>query len=283
MFRCPTLAKHLRWHSSNHSTDGKMRSAVDSKEWRFIHYPDFDRDARNIRMGLVLDGVNPYNLQSSKHSVWPVLMVFYNLPPYLVTKRFFISLTMIIPGPNSPSADSIDTFMQPLVHELKKLWHGVPAVDMSECEGRSRRFNLRVILMWTVNDFPAYTLISGQAGKGYAGCPICGVFTVAEYLRTTGKTVFLGNRRWLKHDHRWREARAAFNGQQYHDLPPPRQTGLSIIQRGGWRESILQCGGHPNSKGDPVKKTRVKRISIFFQLPYWQVRSLLFVYIFRML
>lgn len=183
MFRCPELAKHLKWHSRNKSNDGKMRSVVDGELWRFIqeHYPDFSREARNLRMGLALDGVNPYSLQSSKHSVWPVMMVFYNLPPYLATKRFFISLTMIIPGPKFPSEHTIDVFLQPLVHELKKLWKGVLAVDMSEPPGRTRKFKMRGILMWTINDFPAYTLISGQAGKGYAGCPVCG----NAQLRTT--------------------------------------------------------------------------------------------------
>ena len=119
LFRCPKLSKHMKWHSTNHSDDGKMRSVVDSEQWRFIEdkYPSFYRDVRNVRMGLSLDGVNPHSLQSSKHSIWPIMIVLYNLPPYLVTKRFFISLTMIIPGPKSPSEETIDVFLQPLVHE----------------------------------------------------------------------------------------------------------------------------------------------------------------------
>lgn len=149
MFRCPELSKHMRWHSANHSLDGKMRSVVDSEQWHFIDkkFPSFSRDDRNARMGLSLDGVNPYSLQSLKHSVWLVLIVFYNLPAYLVTKRFFICLTMIIPGPKSPSEDTIDVFLQPLVHELKKLWGGVRVVDMAEPVASNRRFTLRGILM----------------------------------------------------------------------------------------------------------------------------------------
>ena len=60
MFRCPELAKRMRWHSSNHSEDRKMR-AVDSEQWRFVDeiFPLFSRDDRNVRMGLALDGVNP--------------------------------------------------------------------------------------------------------------------------------------------------------------------------------------------------------------------------------
>ena len=113
MFRCPELAKHMRWHSSNHSTDGKIRSVVDSEQWKFIdeNFPSFSAGERNVRLGLALDGVNPHSLQSSKHSLWLIMMVMYNLPPYLVTKRFFICLSMIIPGPNSPSEDTIDVYM----------------------------------------------------------------------------------------------------------------------------------------------------------------------------
>jgi len=274
MFCCLAIAKHLRWHFTNQSQDQKMRSVVDGRQWRFVNdwYPKFARESRNIKMGLALDGVNPYSLQSSKHSVWPVLMVLYNLPPYLVTKHFFISLTMIMLGPKSPSEHNIDVFMQPLVQELKKLWVGVPAVDMSEPVGPTRKFIMRGILLWTINDFPAYTLISGQVGKGYVGCLVCGECTSADHSTTADKTVFLGNRRWLKRNHRWRTARAAFNGQANHDAAPPQQSSLTVVQRGVWRESFLQCGGRANSKADPVKKIGVKRISIFFQLPYWQVQ-----------
>ena len=77
-----------------------------------------------------LDGLNPHSFQFSKYSVWLVMMVLYNLPPYLVTKKFFIYLKMIIPRPHSPSEETIDVFLQPLVQELKKLWKGVAVVDM---------------------------------------------------------------------------------------------------------------------------------------------------------
>lgn len=273
MFRCPELAKHMRWHSANHSQDGKMRSVVDSEQWRFIEeqYPVFSGEERNVRMGLALDGVNPYSLQSSKHSIWPVMLVLYNLPPYLVTKRFFICLTMIILGPSSPSEETIDIYLQPLVHELKKLWVGIDAVDMSKPVDQGRQFKLRAMLIWTIHDYPAYTLISGQTGKGYAGCPVCGEGTFAEHSTHTHKTVFLGNRRWLRQDHRWRAARAAFNGRLNHNEAPPRQSGLTVIQRGAWRASYLELGGRPNARHDPVKQTGVKRISIFFNLPYWEV------------
>lgn len=100
----------------------------------------------------------------------------------LLTKRFFSSLVMIVLGPKSPTEETVDVYLQPLVHELKKLWVGVQAVDMSE-PVENRNFIMRGMLMWTIHDYPAYTLISGQSGKGYAGCPICGEGTCADHSR----------------------------------------------------------------------------------------------------
>ena len=144
MYRSLEIAKHMRWHSTNHSQDNKMQSVVDSEQWKFIDekFPSFSSSARNIRMGLSLDGVNPHSFQSSKYLMWPVMMVLYNLLPYLVTKRFFICLTMIIPRPHSPSKETIDIFLQPLVPELKKLWKGIAAVDMLELAMRNKNFKL---------------------------------------------------------------------------------------------------------------------------------------------
>jgi len=193
MFWCLELAKHMRWHSSNHSTDGKMRSVVDNKQWHFIdeNFPSFSKEDCNVKMGLALDGVNPHSLQSSKHSMWLLLMVMYNLPPYLLMKRFFICLMMITLGPNSPSEDTVNVYMQPLVYELKKIWVGILAIDMLKPLGPSHHFTMRSMLIWTINDYLAYTSISGQVGKGYASCLVCGEGTFVEYLREANKTLYL--------------------------------------------------------------------------------------------
>ncbi|KAI5335577.1 hypothetical protein L3X38_025710 [Prunus dulcis] len=34
-------------------------------------------------------------------------------------------------------------------------------------------FTLRAAVMWTVNDFPAYAMVSGWSTKGYMACPVC--------------------------------------------------------------------------------------------------------------
>jgi hypothetical protein len=67
-----------------------------------------------------------------KHSTWPILMVIYNLPLYLVIKKFFIQLCILISGKQSPTTENIDVFLHPLVDELKLLWEGISAQDFSQ-------------------------------------------------------------------------------------------------------------------------------------------------------
>ncbi|KAL0540763.1 hypothetical protein IC582_020777 [Cucumis melo] len=65
-------------------------------------------------------------------------------------------------------------------------------------------FNLRSILLWTINDFPAYGNLSGCCVKGYKACPICGDNTNSIRLRHGKKIAYLGHRRFLARDHPYR-------------------------------------------------------------------------------
>ena len=69
-------------------------------------------------LGLALDGVNPFRNQSLSHSTWPVVMLNYNLPPWLVTKNFFMMLTLLIPGKESVTDKNVDVYVAPLIEEL---------------------------------------------------------------------------------------------------------------------------------------------------------------------
>jgi len=47
-------------------------------------------------------------------------------------------------------------YLEPLVDDLKKLWTDVETYDIS----RKKNFIIRASLMWTINDFPAYGMLS---------------------------------------------------------------------------------------------------------------------------
>lgn len=86
------------------------------------------------------------------------------------------------------------------------------------------------------------------------------------------KMIYLGSRRYLPRDHRFRRARAAFNNHPEYGDYPARRSGTGILEQGRKRAMWLRDGGVEDSDADPVKRHGVKRASIFYALPYWKVR-----------
>ena len=99
-----------------------VRHPADCSQWKKIDslYPDFDKEARNLRLGLASDGMNPYGNLSTQHSSWPVLLVIYNFLPWLCMKRKYMMLSMMISGPRQPGND-IDVYLSLLIEDLRKL------------------------------------------------------------------------------------------------------------------------------------------------------------------
>ena len=197
MFSSKRLSKLNVWHHFHKSEDGKMRHTAVSPQWNFVHTelePEagnnkFGKDPRDIHLGLALDGMNPYAEKRSTQSLTPVIVFNYNLPPWMVTKKYFVMLCLLIPTKVSLTGSNIDVFIQPLVDELQQLWRRtcVPTRDARAALGMPI-FNLRAVLMWTLHDFPTYGLISGQTIKGFKACPICRPHTVSHRSRILQKT-----------------------------------------------------------------------------------------------
>lgn len=274
MYRSTSLAKLNKWHTERKDCSGNVECVPDSKAWKHIDsvYPGFALEERNIRLGLAVDGVNPFSNQSLSHSTWPVVLLNYNLPPWLVTKRFFLMLALLIPGKESVTSENVDVYLAPLIEELQQLWEGIAAVDAS-AESVNRKFTLKAILMWCIHDFPAYGLVSGQVTKGYRGCTECGPSVTTRRSAALTKNVYLGHRRFLNRTHPYRRLQRAFDGSQ-ESRPPPRQlTGRDIVRYAMRRENWLADSprNRPGGLNDPVHETGVKRLSALFALPYWQV------------
>ena len=132
MFQSSKIAKDLIWHAQAEEFDGKMRHPSDSPSWKVIdhRWPDFAVDSRNLRLAILIYGINPHSSLSKRHSCWPVIMITYNLPPWLCMKRKFMMLSLLILGPQQPDND-IDIYLPPLIEDLKTLWDvGVEAYDV---------------------------------------------------------------------------------------------------------------------------------------------------------
>ena len=97
-------------------------------------------------------------------------------------------LSLLIPGPQAPGRD-IDVYLRPLIDELKKLWiDGVVTYDVST----EQTFKMHAVVMWTINDFPAYGNLSGWSTKGYLACPNCNEDKSSQ--RLTSKIGYTGAR-----------------------------------------------------------------------------------------
>ena len=230
MFRSPSILKLMLWHSENRSDrgggDGLVRHPCDSKAWRHFHTnvdPSLANDPRNVHFALAADGVNPYKQHRSNWSTWLVMLLNYNLPSWLSTKKFFVMLALLIPGRQSVTTENFDVYLEPLVEELLQLWEGIPAYDI-RVEVGQRNFTLWGMLLWTIHDFPGYGTVGGFSHQGFAACPWCGCNLGAEHSMELGKQTFGGTRRWLPEGHRYqsKEMKDLFDGTvEGRPKPPP--------------------------------------------------------------
>ncbi|KAI5338536.1 hypothetical protein L3X38_017807 [Prunus dulcis] len=85
------------------------------------------------------------------------------------------------------------------------------------------------VLLWKINDFPAYGNLSGCVVKGYKACPICGNDTPSHRLKNGHKICYIGHRKWLPINHPYRGQRAAFNGKPEYGMPPEPLNGEEVL------------------------------------------------------
>ncbi|XP_030506438.2 uncharacterized protein LOC115721305 isoform X1 [Cannabis sativa] len=202
---------------------------------------------------------------SSTYSCWSIILVVYNLPPSMCMKDEFTFLSMLIPGPKKPGND-IDVYLEPLIDELLELWKGVYTYDASI----KKFFNLKVMLLWTINDFLAYGNLAGCATKGKYGCPVCGENSNVVWLKHSKKMSFWNHIRFLPQEHHYRKkkyksARARERAPQC----PTIMTGVEVVEQ--LSKVTNDFGkGKKRVRGTEIEK-RWKKKSIFFRLPYWEV------------
>ncbi|XP_076909137.1 uncharacterized protein LOC143566278 [Bidens hawaiensis] len=243
-----------------------MRHPVDGSSWKEFDkkYLNFSREPRNVHLGLAADGFNPFGNMSLAHSTWPVVLTTYNLPPWLCMKESSFMLSLLIPGPKSPGKDT-DVVLKPLVYELKHLWQKGVRIEDAET---NTFFTMKAVLLWTINDFPARSSLSGWSGQGYKACPTCNEDTPSMHV--TNKVVYVGHCRFLHANHAWRKS-LDFNGEP-ETRSPPKQFSSADIEDQLSRLLYRVPGKHPDFGG--VKRKREdfelnwNKRSIFFELEY---------------
>ena len=125
----------MTWHQSSRSTNDVLRVPADSPAWRHREetWPTFKEEPRSLHFGLAMDDVNPFGIQSSSWSTWPISLVNYNLPPWLDIKKGHLLLSLIVPG--KYKVKNMDIYLAPLAEELQTLWYGIEVKDLSKPSG----------------------------------------------------------------------------------------------------------------------------------------------------
>jgi hypothetical protein len=264
LFASPKDAELVRWHAEKRKDDGKLRHPADAPEWRNIDrkFKEFKDEPRNLRLGLCTDGMNPFGNMSSRHSLWPVILCVYNLPPWLCMKKRYLMMSMMISGPKQPGND-IDVYLAPLIEDLLKLWNeGVEVYDSFQKE----HFTLRAMIFCTVNDYPALGNLSGYKIKGNKACVVCREDTHTIRLPFYKKNVYMGHRRHLGPTHKYRDYTDEFDGKMEKEKAKQPLLARKVY------EAVKDINVNFGKKSDngALKHSVWKKKSIFWDLPYWK-------------
>ncbi|XP_004289392.1 PREDICTED: uncharacterized protein LOC101308131 [Fragaria vesca subsp. vesca] len=128
-------------------------------------------------------------------------------------------------------------------------------------------FMMKVAAIWTISDFTAYGMLSGQQTKGYKACPIC-----LDDVDSSRHACFLGSRIHLDEDHKWRWDAEAFDGTEEHNPNTLGRSGEWILERlnqhwFGYLSTSKEVTNLNPPTPDEFKYWTHK--SVFFELPYW--------------
>ncbi|XP_062100451.1 uncharacterized protein LOC133806357 [Humulus lupulus] len=273
LFMSCHTSSDMRWHKEERvDTEGVLRHPADAEVWKDFdrQYPYFAKESRNVRLGFATDGFNPFGDLSNSYSMWPVLLMPYNMPPWRCMKREFLMMALLILRRRAPGKD-IDVYLQPLIDELKELWeNGVRTFDIIDKE----YFTMCAAILWTIHDFPAYGTVSGYSTQGYKDCHVCDDDTSSFRIR--GKTCFMGHRRYLCPNHQWRND-MEYDGTIERRSPPRILTGDEILDklkgvwkcRAGKNDKIIKDDKQQMKDACYENNTNLRRKSIFWELEYW--------------
>jgi hypothetical protein len=100
------------------------------------------------------------------YSVWPFILIPYNLPPWVCMKQSNFILSVLFLGKRALGKD-IDVYMQLVIDDLFELWKpGVMTYDVSY----NKKFHLHTALPWTISDWLGRGLLSRES---IAACSHC--------------------------------------------------------------------------------------------------------------
>lgn len=136
-------------HVEHHSTNGILRLVANCVAWKHTDncLLESKEEPRNLHLGghlgLALDGIYPFGIHFTTWTTWLVVIVNYNIAPWMTIKKGCLMLIILIPG--KYKVKDINIYMAPLIKEVHFL-----------C---GHQVNITGMLMWTMCDFSKYRML----------------------------------------------------------------------------------------------------------------------------
>jgi hypothetical protein len=120
-YKDPSRATILRYRheytSSKEYNNGKIGDVFDGNRYKSLVASGLFPDYRDVALIGSTDGYQLF--RQKRNDCWIVLLLNANLPPSHRVKKENLMITAVIPGPKSPK--DFNSFLQPLINELKHL------------------------------------------------------------------------------------------------------------------------------------------------------------------
>ena len=108
-------------------------------------------EVHNLWLNITIDGVNPYSQIDNTYTIWNVVVINNNIPPWLSIKNEHLMLDLIVLGRRQ--VKNMDVYLQPLIDQLKELWEGIHVYDVSRPISTKRIFTLYGMCTYTTHDY----------------------------------------------------------------------------------------------------------------------------------
>nr|GEZ26981.1 hypothetical protein [Tanacetum cinerariifolium] len=184
--------------------------------------------------------------------VFPTMKRYKLSPSYYAIKKTFktigLGLQRLYKSSHTAKEMTWHATEKCIEPDLKVLWalKGVETIDVAT----GQKFNMRAMVLWTINNFPARSSSSGWSGQGYKASPTCNEDTPSVCV--SGKTTYVSYRRFIKKPHKWRRSLEFNDGIK--DGDPPRKFDRDQIQAQLARLPTRMKGKHPSYGGVKIKR-----------------------------
>ncbi len=116
--RAETLRyRHIYTSAHEYTLGNQIGDVFDGFRYKTLVSLGFFPDARDIALLASTDGYQIF--RQKRDDCWIILLINANLPPAVRVRRENLIISMLIPGPKAPK--NFNSFLQPLVDELKQL------------------------------------------------------------------------------------------------------------------------------------------------------------------